>query len=106
MPAEERKPSASKADGRSFEAKKAGRTAQPSLMYMCPGAGNGTRTRDPLLGKQGLQPWPSQDSRGNQKALTDGSWRATIALLDTAPMSYDVNSEDSGEMLDLARFCA
>jgi len=51
MPAEERKPSAQKADGRSFEAKKAGRFAQPSLMYMCPGAGNGTRTRDPLLGK-------------------------------------------------------
>lgn len=31
---------------------------------------------------------------------------ATITLLDTAPMSYDLGSEDSGEMLDLARFCA
>ena len=70
------------------------------------GAGNGTRTRDPLLGKQGLQSWPSQDSSGNQKALTDGSRHATIALLDAAPMSYDLGSEDSGEMLDLARFCA
>ncbi len=51
MPAEERKPSVWKADGRLFEAKKAGRNAQPSSMYMCSGAGNGTRTRDPLLGK-------------------------------------------------------
>ena len=51
MPAEERKPSAWKADGRRFETKEAGRNAQPSLMYMCSGAGNGTRTRDPLLGK-------------------------------------------------------
>ena len=33
-------------------AKEAGRNAQPSLMYMCSGAGNGTRTRDPLLGNQ------------------------------------------------------
>jgi len=36
----------------SFEAKKAGRLAQASLVYMRPGAGNGTRTHDPLLGKQ------------------------------------------------------
>jgi len=29
----------------------AGQNARPSLVYMCSGAGNGTRTRDPLLGK-------------------------------------------------------
>ncbi len=52
MPAEERKPSAQKAGGRWFETKEAGRNAQPSLMYMYSGAGNGTRTRDPLLGNQ------------------------------------------------------
>ena len=44
--------SAWKADGRWLETKEAGRNAQPSLMYMCSGAGNGTRTRDPLLGNQ------------------------------------------------------
>jgi hypothetical protein len=31
--------------------RRAGQNAQPSLMYVCSGAGNGTRTRDPLLGK-------------------------------------------------------
>ena len=54
MPAEERQPSAGKADGRWLETKEAGHFAQPSYMYMCSGAGKGTRTPDPLLGKQML----------------------------------------------------
>ena len=54
IPAVGRKPSAWKADGRWLETKEAGRFAQPSLVYVCVGAGNGTRTRDPLLGKQML----------------------------------------------------
>ena len=86
--------------------KRLGEMRRPSLMYMCSGAGNGTRTRDPLLGKQGLQPWPLQDSRGNQKALTDDSRHATIALLDAAPMSIDSGSDDSGEVLATGSFCA
>ena len=49
MPAEERKPSAQKADGwRVGQRKKAGHDRPAFLMYMCSGAGNGTRTRDPL----------------------------------------------------------
>ena len=38
--------------------------------------------------------------------MTDDRRHATIALLDAVPMSYDLGSEDSGEMLALARFCA
>jgi hypothetical protein len=49
------------------------------------GAGKGTRTPDPLLGKQVLHTWPLQDSRENQRTLTDGSQRATITLLDAVP---------------------
>ena len=37
------------AEGRWFETKEAGHFAQPSLVYVCSGAGNGTRTRDILL---------------------------------------------------------
>ena len=54
MPAGERKPSAQKADGWPSAMQKAGRNAQPSLMYICSGAGDGIRTRDVLLGRQEL----------------------------------------------------
>jgi len=83
MPAEERQPSAWKSDGWPV-GKAEGWARRPAflLMYMCSGAGNGTRTRDPLLGKHAG--WLARSYRRSRSRAKVGRFRPVFPSVDSA----------------------